>query len=82
MVEYDTRISSTHLVLSSLRYGDQRLRGTGCRLVFSAARPHWSVETSRSHTPRSRGAPSSLSCGRGLVPGPHIAVEIDPPGIW
>ena len=82
MVEYDSWISSTHLVLSSLRHGDQRLRVTRRRLVLSSPRSHWSAETSHSHTPRPPGAPPSLTGGCGFLPGSHVAVEIGPIGCW
>ena len=80
VVEYDSWVSSTHLVLSSLCHGDQRLRVTRRRLVLSSPCSHWSTKTSCSHTPRSPGAPPSLAGGCGFLPGSHLAVEIDPIG--
>ncbi len=82
MVEYDPRVSSSRLVLSSLCHGDQRLR-VACRgLVLSSPHSHWSAETSYSHTPWPPDSPPSLAGGCGFVPGSHLAVEIDPIGRW
>ena len=82
MVEHDSRIPRSHLVLSSLCNGDQRLRVTSRCLVLSSPRSRWSTETSCGNTPWPPCGPPSLTGGCGFLPSSHLAVKTDPTGCW